>query len=138
HLIHLTGTGTCKVTAFQTGDSNWNPAADVTQKFKVTAAPVTPTTTVLTGPSTATPGQSITITATVSSSTGGPTTGTVRFETTLGTVLDEVPISSGTASTTFNAPSANTTLKLKAIYVPSAGGSWKGSTSAKLVIKVHS
>jgi photosystem II stability/assembly factor-like uncharacterized protein len=138
HLVHLTGTGTCKITASQPGTADWNAAAPVTQRFKVIAAPVTATTTTLTGPATATPGQSITITATVDSSTGAPTSGSVQFVTTAGTVLGEVPLSGGSASLTFDAPSSNTTLKLKANYVPVDGNGWKPSSSTKLVIKVHS
>jgi hypothetical protein len=138
HLVHLTGTGTCKITAAQPGNADWNAAAPVTQKFKVTAAPVTATTTTLTGPATATPGQSITITATVDSSIGAPTSGSVQFVTTAGTVLGEVPLSGGSASLTFDAPSSNTTLKLKANYLPVSGNGWKASSSSKLVIKVHS
>ena len=137
HLIHLTDTGTCKVTASQAGNADWNAAAPVTRKFKVTAAPVTATTTTLTGPTQVPPGSSITVTATVSSSTGAPTSGTVRFVSG-STVLGEVPLSGGSASLTFDAPSTNTTLKIKASYVPVDGNGWKASDSKKLTIKVKS
>ena len=137
HLIHLTDTGTCKVTAAQAGNADWNAAAPVTRKFKVTAAPVTATTTTLTGPATATPGSSITVTATVTSPTGAPTSGSVQFFSG-STLLGEAPLSGGSASWTFDAPSTNGRVNVKAIYVPVDGNGWKTSTSAKLTIKVHS
>jgi gliding motility-associated-like protein len=37
-LIHITGAGTAVITASQTGNSNWNPAADVPQTLTVSKA----------------------------------------------------------------------------------------------------
>jgi hypothetical protein len=38
--VHLTGTGTCAITAAQAGNANVNPAANVTQSFSVGAQPI--------------------------------------------------------------------------------------------------
>lgn len=43
--VHLTGAGTCSVTASQIGDSNFNPAQDVPQSFVVSEIVATPTST---------------------------------------------------------------------------------------------
>src|SRR5205814_9352537 len=39
--VHLTGAGSCTVTASQPGDSNYNAAADVPQSFSVAKSPQT-------------------------------------------------------------------------------------------------
>jgi hypothetical protein len=39
--VHLTGAGSCTVTASQGGDSNYKPAADVSQTFAIAKAPQT-------------------------------------------------------------------------------------------------
>src|SRR6185295_17831794 len=36
--VHITGIGSCTITAKQAGDTNYNPAADVPQSFSITKA----------------------------------------------------------------------------------------------------
>jgi hypothetical protein len=41
--IHITGAGSCTITASQAGNSSYNPAPDVSQSFDIAKAPVTAT-----------------------------------------------------------------------------------------------
>jgi MBG domain/CARDB len=43
NTVHVTGIGSCSVTASQAGNSNWNAAPDVTQTFNITKANATVT-----------------------------------------------------------------------------------------------
>ncbi|MEZ4861005.1 MAG: PxKF domain-containing protein [Caldilineaceae bacterium] len=45
NIVHLTGIGSCTITASQSGDSNYNPAANVAQTFSITQAASTMTVT---------------------------------------------------------------------------------------------
>ena len=77
NTVHITGAGSCAVTASQAGNSNFNAAPDVQQSFQIAKAA---TATALS--STANPsafGQPVTFTALVASSAGVPT-GTVQFK----------------------------------------------------------
>ena len=40
-IVHLTGAGSCTITASQTGDVNWEPAPDVSQTFAIERAVLT-------------------------------------------------------------------------------------------------
>lgn len=74
--VHLTGAGTCTITALQAGNANFGAAPDVQQSFQIAQAA---TATALS--SSANPlavGQSVTFTATVTSPAGTPT-GTIQF-----------------------------------------------------------
>ncbi|PYS47257.1 MAG: hypothetical protein DMF68_16520 [Acidobacteria bacterium] len=75
--VHITGAGSCKITASQAGDSNYNAAASVDQTFAIAKA--TTTTTVASSANPSNFGQSVTFTATVASTAGIPT-GTVQFK----------------------------------------------------------
>ena len=77
NTVHLTGAGSCTITAAQNGNSNYNAAPPVAQSFTVNKAATTIAVTSSVNPSTF--GQSVTFTATVSSSAGTPT-GTVTFK----------------------------------------------------------
>ncbi|HEY0167975.1 MAG TPA: ExeM/NucH family extracellular endonuclease [Jatrophihabitans sp.] len=70
-----------------------------------------------------------TLTATVAQSDGGTPSGSVRFETTGGTVLATVPVSSGQASYQMPATTAAGTYQIAATFVPSTE-QVTGSTSA--------
>jgi uncharacterized delta-60 repeat protein len=70
--VHLSGAGVCLITASQSGDSNYNAAADVTRSFQISKAATT------TELSYSTAGQSATLTAAVSSLAGNPS-GAVTF-----------------------------------------------------------
>ncbi len=76
-LVHLTGAGSCTITANQAGDSNFNKAADVPQTFSIANAVTTTTVASSVNPSDLT--QGVTFTATVTSGAGTPT-GTVQFK----------------------------------------------------------
>ncbi|MGZ5436785.1 MAG: beta strand repeat-containing protein, partial [Pyrinomonadaceae bacterium] len=76
-LVHLTGAGSCTITAKQGGDSNYNAAPDVPQAFNIGKAATTAAVNSSANPSEF--GQSVTFTAMVSSGAGTPT-GTVQFK----------------------------------------------------------
>jgi beta-lactam-binding protein with PASTA domain len=40
--VHLSGAGSCTITASQAGNANWNPAVAVAQTFTITAQPSPP------------------------------------------------------------------------------------------------
>jgi uncharacterized repeat protein (TIGR01451 family) len=75
--VHLTGGGSCTVTASQGGDSNYNAAANVPQSFTIAKAATTTALSSSINPSDI--GQNVTFTATVSAGVGTPT-GTVQFK----------------------------------------------------------
>ena len=118
--IHLVGLGKCTVIAAQPGDADWNTAVSVKQSFKVTPAH---TTTGLVATSPVAPGGTITLTATVSSPFGPPTTGDgdVQFFDSHGTLLADVPINAGQAQAFVTAPGTRGTVRVHALYVPTAG-----------------
>ena len=74
--VHLTGAGSCIITASQLGNSNYDAAANVSQSFQIARAATAVSLSSSLNPST--PGQSVTFTATVSSVAGSPA-GTVSF-----------------------------------------------------------
>lgn len=75
--IHLTGAGSCTITASQAGDSNYNAAPNVQQSFNIAKASTSTTVSSSINPSDF--GQNVTFTATVTSGAGTPT-GTVQFK----------------------------------------------------------
>ncbi|HEX3143370.1 MAG TPA: Ig-like domain repeat protein, partial [Pyrinomonadaceae bacterium] len=77
--VHLTGAGSCTITARQTGDANFNAAVDVPQSFSIARAASTTTVASSLNPSGLS--QSVTFTATVTGPAGtGTPTGTVQFK----------------------------------------------------------
>jgi uncharacterized repeat protein (TIGR01451 family)/uncharacterized delta-60 repeat protein len=77
--VHLTGAGSCTITAKQAGDANFNAAADVPQSFNIAnTAKAATTTAVSSSLNPSRLGESVTFTATVTSSSGTPT-GSVEF-----------------------------------------------------------
>jgi uncharacterized repeat protein (TIGR01451 family) len=80
NTVHLTGAGSCTITASQAGDNNYNAATNVPQTFSIAKAATTTTVTSSANPSDS--GQSVTFTATVAgpAGTGTPPTGTVQFK----------------------------------------------------------
>jgi hypothetical protein len=79
HKVHLTGAGSCKITASQAGDANHAAATPVTRSFTIRKAKTTVT--VAASPSTVKKGGYIKLTAHVSPTSvgGAAVTGTVRF-----------------------------------------------------------
>jgi hypothetical protein len=75
--VHITGAGSCTITASQVGNSNYNAAPNVPQSFTISKA--ASATAVSSSSSTSDFGQSITFTVTVSSAVGIPS-GTVQFK----------------------------------------------------------
>ena len=76
--VHLTGAGSCTVTASQGGDAtNYNAAPDVQRSFQIAKAATTTALSSSANPSSA--GQGVTFTATVASAAGTPT-GAVTFK----------------------------------------------------------
>ena len=64
-LVHITGAGSCTITAHQAGDTNYNAAPDVPQTFSIAKADQAPL--AVTGPASVTYGTTGTATA-----SGGP------------------------------------------------------------------
>ncbi|HYY56852.1 MAG TPA: Ig-like domain repeat protein, partial [Pyrinomonadaceae bacterium] len=77
NTVHITGAGSCTITASQAGDNNHGAATPVAQSFSITKA--TTTTSVSSSVNPSDLGQNVTFTATVSSAAGTPT-GTVQFK----------------------------------------------------------
>ncbi len=75
--VHITGAGSCTITASQPGDAAFNAAPDVAQSFQIFKASTT--TAVASSLNPAAVGQTVTFTATVTSGAGTPT-GTVQFK----------------------------------------------------------
>jgi hypothetical protein len=78
-IVHLTGAGSCTITASQGGDGNYNPAANVVQSFSIARAATSTALSSSINPSDI--GQNVTFTATITppSNTSTPT-GTVQFK----------------------------------------------------------
>jgi large repetitive protein len=76
-MVHITGGGSCTITASQGGDANYNPATNVPQSFNIAKAASTTVVSSSVNPSDF--GQTVTFTATVTSGAGTPT-GTVQFK----------------------------------------------------------
>ncbi|MEO7263038.1 MAG: ExeM/NucH family extracellular endonuclease [Jatrophihabitantaceae bacterium] len=79
----------------------------------------------------------LTLTATVALSNGAAPDGSVRFETSTGTVLATVAVSSGQASHQVSATTAAGTYQVTATFVPSAGNGVTGSTSPAVQFTVN-
>jgi hypothetical protein len=77
NVVHITGAGSCTVTAKQAGDTNFNAAPDVPQSFTIGKAATSSTLSSSGSPSSL--AQNVQFTATVSSTAGTPT-GTVSFK----------------------------------------------------------
>ena len=77
NTVHLTGGGSCTITASQGGNSNFNQATNIPQTFQIGAAASTTSVSSSANPSGT--GQNVTFTATVASAAGTPT-GTVQFK----------------------------------------------------------
>jgi uncharacterized delta-60 repeat protein len=75
--VHITGVGSCTLTASQGGNENYNAATDVARTFQIGKASTA--TAVSTSLNPAAVGQTVTFTATVTSTAGTPT-GTVQFK----------------------------------------------------------
>jgi hypothetical protein len=77
--VHISGGGSCTITAKQAGDTNYNSAPDVPQSFNVAQANTTIVLTPSLNPSNL--AQSVTFTATIAAPAGsGTPTGTVQFK----------------------------------------------------------
>ncbi|MFL6282222.1 MAG: FG-GAP-like repeat-containing protein [Pyrinomonadaceae bacterium] len=123
NTVHITGGGSCTITASQGGDSNYNAAADVPRSFQIAKANSATTVSSSTNPSTS--GQSVTFTATVTSTAGTPT-GTVQFKVDGTNLGSPVAINaSGTASISTTTIPFGTAHTVTAVY----GGDTNFNTS---------
>src|SRR5207244_10166284 len=77
NTVHITGAGSCTITASQGGNANYNAATNVPQTF--TIAKANTATALLASVNPSNFGQSVTFTATVTSGAGTPS-GTVQFK----------------------------------------------------------
>ena len=75
--VHITGAGSCTITAKQAGNDSYNAAPDVPQTFQIAKAATN--TALSTSATPSSPGQSVTFTATVTSTAGTPA-GSVQFK----------------------------------------------------------
>jgi hypothetical protein len=121
--VQITDAGSCTITASQAGDANYNPAPDEARSFLIAKADTATAVSSSTNPSTS--GQSVTFTATVTSSAGTPT-GTVQFkvdDTNLGSPV--ALNASGTASVSTTTIPLGTAHTVTAVY----GGDTNFNTS---------
>jgi hypothetical protein len=101
---HITGAGSCTVTASQAGDNNYGAASNVVRSFTISKAATATSVSSSANPSAA--GQSVTFTATVTSTAGTPG-GTVQFKVNGGNVGAPAALNaSGVASLTTSALAA--------------------------------
>src|SRR5205823_6874935 len=77
NTVHITGAGSCTITAAQAGNANYNAAANVPQTF--TIAKASTITALLSSVNPSSFGQNVTFTATVTSGAGTPS-GTAQFK----------------------------------------------------------
>jgi hypothetical protein len=100
--VHLTGAGSCTVTASQAGDGNYNAAASVQQPFSISKAATVTAVSSSANPSNS--GQGVTFTAAVTSSAGTPA-GAVTFKDGGSAIPScaDVALSSGQAACTTSA-----------------------------------
>jgi Calx-beta domain len=100
--VHITGAGSCAISASQAGDSNYNAAAAVIRFLNVAPAPTS--TSLSSSPNPSNVGQSVTFTATVTSAAGTPPGGILGGAVFLdgGVMIPNsfVPLSSGHAAFT--------------------------------------
>ena len=98
-IVHITGAGSCTITASQAGDATYEPAPDVPQTFDIAKAPTTTGLVSNINPSSV--GQLVTFTATVTDSVAADdASGTVDFiDTSNGNavICNDVPLASGQA-----------------------------------------
>jgi predicted outer membrane repeat protein len=151
NTVHLTGMGSCTITASQSGDANYNAAPDVSQTFTITAALATHL--LVSAPSLATSGTSFSITVTAldqSNQTAIGYSGPVHFTSDDGLavlptdaalingvgVFNATLVSSGsytitatdTASTSINGTSGTISVTGAASYVEASGNCGVGHT----------
>jgi len=105
--------GSCIIDANQPGDATYAAATQVSQSFSITQAATT--TTLGVSSTSINPGQSVTLTATVASTTTGTPTGTVSFYSGT-TLLGASTLASGVATLTTTALSAGATNAITASY----------------------
>ncbi|HKS28088.1 MAG TPA: cadherin-like domain-containing protein [Pyrinomonadaceae bacterium] len=106
NTVHITGAGTCTITASQAGDNNFNAAVNVPRTFNIAKQATTASVSSSLNPSS--PGQNVTFTAVVNW-TSGILTGTVQFKDGGANLGAPVPLSpAGAAVLSTNALSAGT------------------------------
>jgi len=111
--IHLTGSGACTISASQAGDTNYNPAINVPRTFSIAQAISSTAVTSSVNPSDL--GQTVTFTATVTSSAGIPA-GTVQFKDNGTSLGDSVPMNASGVATVTTSSLATGTHTVTAIY----------------------
>ncbi|MFA6519488.1 MAG: hypothetical protein WCT41_01535 [Candidatus Paceibacterota bacterium] len=127
--VHLVSTGTCTIRASQSGNSNYNAAADVDQSFTVTAGTLDHFAIAAIGTQTAGTAFNITITAQdVNNNTLASYSGTVDLSTTAGTIAptQSSAFSSGVRTESVTVTQAGT---LQTITATDNGGTKTGTSS---------
>ena len=130
--VHITGGGVCSITASQAGDTNYNPAPNVKQTFRIAKAATTTALGVV--PPSVQYSDVPTLTATVTSPAFTPT-GSVRFYL-QGALIGTAPLSAGEAQLTpqiLVAPSA-VAKSVVARYVASTNWAASASSSQPLTV----
>ena len=124
--VHLTGAGSCTITASQAGDDDYNAAPDVARVFSIAKASTS--TGISTSGSPSRFGQAVTFTATVSSGAGTPV-GSVQFKLDGANVGSPVALTGGQAQWVTSSLSVHLH-KVSATYVGNAD--FNGSASSLL------
>jgi hypothetical protein len=132
-LVHLTGAGSCTITASQDGDSNYNAAVNVVQSFNI--APAATVTSLSSSINPSDIGQSVTFTATITPPLNASTpTGTVQFRdgaNNLGSTVGCVAGGGNTCTAQFSTSTLTSgTHAISAIY--SGDTNFSGSTGTLL------
>jgi uncharacterized delta-60 repeat protein len=103
--VHISGAGSCTVTASEGGDANYNAATDVARSFQISKASTT--TAISSAANLAAIGQSVNFTAAVTSGVGVPAgTVTFKYDGAAITSCSDVALQSGSASCVTSALSA--------------------------------
>ena len=132
--VHLTGAGSCTITASQAGDGTYNPAPDVAHSFNIAKASTT--TSVTSNSTTSVYSQFITFTATVGSTAGTPT-GSVQFKVGGHNLGAPVALSGGSATSPSTWSLAVGSHSVTATYAASTNFASSSGAMSQTVIKAN-
>jgi hypothetical protein len=133
--VSLTSIGTCTLTATQTGDDNWNPAAHVSQSFKIT--PAVTILSILINPASVQYSDPTTLQAAVSpaSANGDTATGSVEFFVNDTSVGSATVNASGTANLSLTVSYGPGTYTVTSVFT-STNTNFTGSSSGPVTLTV--
>ena len=132
--VHLTGAGSCTITASQAGNGTYNPAPDVAHSFNIAKASTT--TSVTSNSPTSVYSQFITFIATVGSTAGTPT-GTVQFKVGGHNLGAPVALSGGSATSPATWSLAVGSHSVTATYAASTNFASSSGAMSQTVIKAN-